>query len=108
MRKNSYNKLVRDHIPQIIRENGENPSVRTLKKKEFQDALKEKLLEETKELQSAKNKEEVIDELADIQEVMLAMYEAFGIECSDVTKTARKKRKERGGFSKRTFLENVT
>ena len=107
MRKDSYKKLVRDRIPEIIKENGERPVTRTLRKKEFQDALKEKLLEETKELQKAKGREELINELADIQEVMLAMYETFDIECGDVTHVARKKRKERGGFSKGIFLEDV-
>jgi len=100
-------KLVRDRIPEIIANNGEDPIVRTLGKKEFKDALKVKLIEEVSEVAKSLSKKQLIEELADVQEVMRSMYDAFGIECGDVTTCARKKRKERGGFSKRIYLEGV-
>jgi len=38
---------------------------------------------------------------------MTAIYGAHDIECSDVTNLARKRRKERGAFEKRIFLERI-
>ena len=100
-------KLVRDRIPEILEENGEKPFIKKLNANAFKKALSDKLMEEVAEFVVAANKKERIEELADIQEVMLAVYKAYGIECTDVTTYARKKRKKKGGFSKRIFLEKV-
>ena len=102
-----YRKLVRDRIPEIIKENGGVPQTRILTKKEFKEELLKKLVEEAKEASKSKEKDGLISELADIQEVLLSVYEIYSINCSDVTKTARKKRKERGAFNKRVYLEGV-
>jgi len=102
-----YRKLVRDRIPEIIKENGGVPQTRILTKKEFKEELLKKLVEEAKEASESYGKEALISELADIQEVLLSVYETYGIDCSDVTKTARKKRKERGAFNKMVYLEGV-
>lgn len=102
-----YNKLVRDRIPKIIRENGERPVICTLRAGEFKKALKEKLLKEVREIESARSKELLVEELADVQEVLIALYDAYGIACQDVTKAARAKRKTRGAFTRRIFLKEV-
>ena len=41
--KNKYNKLVRDNIPNIIKENGEEPIYHTLNDEEYWDALLKKI-----------------------------------------------------------------
>lgn len=102
-----YNKLVRDRIPEIIENDNHTPVTRKLNKADFKKELLKKLEEEAAEVSLAKGKKELINELADIQEIMLAVYDTFKIECSDVTKCARKKRSERGGFKKQIFLESV-
>lgn len=102
-----YRKLVRDRIPEIIKENGGVPQTRILTKKEFKEELLKKLVEEAKEAYKSKEKDGLISELADIQEVLLSVYEIYSINYNDVTKTARKKRKERGAFNKRVYLESV-
>jgi predicted house-cleaning noncanonical NTP pyrophosphatase (MazG superfamily) len=107
MKKVVHNKLVRDEIPKILKEKGLDFKISKLKQKEFKEELLKKLVEESKEVESTKNREELISELADIQEVMFSIYEAFKIECSDVTKLSRKKKKERGGFDKKIFLKHV-
>lgn len=104
----TFNKLVRDCIPDIIRAHGEVPRTRALSVREFRKALATKLLEEAKEFAKAKTKKAQIEELADIQEVMLALYAAHAIPCKKVTEAARKKRKTRGGFTKRTLLISTT
>ena len=107
MKHSLYKKLVRDGIPEKIRKNGEMPKIRVLGKKEYQQELKKKLAEEVGEVVKAKTRDDLVSELADIQEVLTAMYDAFDIECGDVTKTAQKKRKKHGGFAKRIYLEGV-
>ena len=39
-----YNKLIRDKIPEIIKENGENPITRILDTKEYKDELEKSCL----------------------------------------------------------------
>lgn len=39
----SYKKLVRDKIPEIIKQNGEQPIIRTLNDQEYLDELTRKL-----------------------------------------------------------------
>jgi predicted house-cleaning noncanonical NTP pyrophosphatase (MazG superfamily) len=98
-------KLVRDKIPEIILKNeGSVPRVRTLSIKEYQQELRRKLVEEAKEVLLAKTKKEVVMELADVQEVMLALSESLSVSENDITLVQKKKKKERGGFSKRIFL----
>ena len=49
----------------------------------------------------------MVKELSDVQEVLTAIYKAFDIARGDVTKMARKRRKERGAFTKKIFLERT-
>lgn len=102
-----YKKLVRDLIPDVIKGKGHTPVIRKLRAAEYRHELKRKLVEEAQETLNAETKKDIVDEIADIQEVLTALYAAYGIACSDVTKAARKKRKERGGFTKRLYLEGV-
>lgn len=96
-----YNKLVRDKIPEHIKSNGGKPIIHIAGDKEYREKLKEKLLEEAKEFL----KSEMIEEMADIQEVIGAIcaYKNFSKEM--IEKTRKKKVKERGGFEKRIILE---
>jgi predicted house-cleaning noncanonical NTP pyrophosphatase (MazG superfamily) len=105
--KKVYNKLVRDNIPEIIKADGHKFKTRKLKITEYKKTLLEKLLEESKEVVESQNRDELIKELADVQEVLSSIYEANKIHCSEVTKVARKRREKRGGFKKKIFLEYV-
>ena len=57
--KNKYNKLVRDNIPNIIKENGQKPIYHTLNDGEYWDALLQKDTEELQEVKEATSKDEV-------------------------------------------------
>lgn len=103
----SYKKLVRDNIPQIIISEGFKPKTRVLKSREYRFELFKKLNEEVKEVVEAKNQDSLIEELADVQEVLTAIYKEYKIECSEVTKKARIKRKKKGGFEKKIYIEFV-
>ena len=102
----SYGKLVRDNIPNIIKENGENPVTRILSEEEYKQELEKKLLEECKEVLEAKN-DDRIEELADLLEVILALGKIEGKEFEDIVSVCEQKKIKRGAFEKRIYLERV-
>ena len=99
----SYQKLVRDHIPEMIRQSGKNPLIRILEDEEYTACLHQKLDEEVGEFHQDKNAEE----LADILEVVFALAADLGISREMLMETYEKKHAHRGGFSKRLFLQEV-
>jgi predicted house-cleaning noncanonical NTP pyrophosphatase (MazG superfamily) len=100
----TYNKLVRDLIPEIIAESGRVAVCRTLDEEEYLRELQLKLKEEVQEYLEAEN----IEELADVLEVLFALAKVNGASEEQVLDARRKKAEERGGFEKRIFLEKVT
>ena len=66
-----YNKLVRDNIPNIIANDNEEVFTSTLTIEEYQEALLNKLQEETTE-----TKKEILEELADVLEVLKSIADA--------------------------------
>jgi predicted house-cleaning noncanonical NTP pyrophosphatase (MazG superfamily) len=103
MDKQSYSKLVRDKIPEIIKANGSRPITRILDDKEYLKELIEKVREETAEFEA----EPSLEELADIQEVLMALLKTLGSNRKDLEKVRAAKAAERGGFAKKIFLEGV-
>jgi predicted house-cleaning noncanonical NTP pyrophosphatase (MazG superfamily) len=103
MRK-EYNKLIRDHIPDLIRKEGRDCEVITMSKGEFRQALLQKLTEEAQEAASSANLKELITELADLYEVMDTVMEEYEIDKESILVKQELRRKERGGFSKRYRL----
>lgn len=95
-------KLVRDRIPEIIKDEGRNPQIKILKGKALIEALHDKLLEEFEEYFESHN----VEELADIQEVILALVESKGMAKKDFMKLVKEKRDNRGGFKNGYFYES--
>lgn len=104
-----YNKLVRDRIIEFIERDGVNYKSRILDDNEFQKELLKKIVEEAQEVFEAgsngENKEELIMELADLQEVMDSVIQSFGLTNSEVTQVKQDRKEKRGGFEKKIFLE---
>ena len=98
------NKLVRDNIPNIIKENGEVPITRILTDEEYKKELEKKLDEELQEVLEATGKDR-IEELADMLEVIKALAKLENASFSDVVKVADEKCDKRGGFEDKIFLE---
>ena len=71
--KIEYNKLVRDLIPQIIRDNGETVGCVCIQKEGLICEIKNKIVEEAYEVFEASEKEDIIEELADLAEVSEAL-----------------------------------
>lgn len=94
-------KLVRDRIPEIIRQQGRNPVVRTLDESSYVEALREKLKEEVAEYTESGS----VDELADVLEVIHELLKVHQVTMTEIDEIRSRKREERGGFSRRMFLE---
>jgi len=93
-------KLVRDKIPEIMAANGETAITHTLQDDEYLQELIRKLAEEYDEFKAALN----IEELADIQEVVLAL--ADHIASREELETVRAaKANARGAFTQKIYLE---
>jgi predicted house-cleaning noncanonical NTP pyrophosphatase (MazG superfamily) len=100
-------KLVRDGIPSIIRGVGRVADVRALDTEDFRAALGDKLVEEVAELRAAGDADAVVEEAADVLEVLLAIVAEHGATLDSIVDIARRKRVERGGFAMRVWLENA-
>lgn len=96
-----YNKLVRDKIPEIIKEKGENAVTHIAEEKEYWLKLKEKLEEELCKFLESENPEE----LADILEVIYAICDFKNIQKEKLENLRAQKSAKRGGFKKRIILE---
>lgn len=104
----THNKLVRDKIPNIIVESGKKCKIRELSYCEYMDELNKKLMEECEEVAGAKNVNEIIEEIADVMEVLLAMCDLYSISINGEVESARLiKAVERGTFKDRILLESV-
>lgn len=103
----TYNKLVRDYIPEIIKKNGEEVIVRILNDEEYWECLCAKLREELEEVKKAQTREEVKEELADLYEVFSALVTFKNFFMEDIIEAADLKLAQKGGFQKRIFLEKT-
>ncbi|MBI2268569.1 MAG: nucleoside triphosphate pyrophosphohydrolase [Candidatus Blackburnbacteria bacterium] len=107
MNRKTYNKLIRDRIPEIIKKNNAVPKVSELNDDQFKIALKEKLVEEAKELLEAKTDEEILNELSDVLQLLESIALNNNTTIVEVEKQKEKKKIERGGFERKLFLEYV-
>ena len=101
-----YQKLVRDNIPDIIKNNGEEPIVEVLDDDRYKEELEKKLVEESNEVLSSSG-ENRLEELADLLEVMDAMANLEGYTLEDILEAKDKKYQKRGGFAKKLYLSDV-
>ena len=102
-----YKKLVRDRIPEIIEKTGAIPRTRVLDTDEYRHELRWKLLEEVREATSATIPDELLAELADLQEIIDTLVREYGFVAADLKREQERKRAERGGFEKRLFLIGI-
>jgi predicted house-cleaning noncanonical NTP pyrophosphatase (MazG superfamily) len=104
--RRAYHKLVRDRIPVIIEKAGGLARVRHMPGSEALSLLAQKLIEEAFEVRSAVE-EALIEELADVLEVVEAMSKQAGIDREALEQLRKEKRTKRGGFDKLIYLEET-
>ena len=105
--ENEYPKLVRDRIPEIIVEaDGREVPVRTLELDEFIDYLKKKAVEEAEELSATDTDPHLLEEIADLREILDTLEAAKGFTPEQVKTVQDEKRTKRGGFDLRLLMLN--
>jgi predicted house-cleaning noncanonical NTP pyrophosphatase (MazG superfamily) len=100
MRK-TYNKLVRDRIPEVMDAAGKAYTLRELREDEYVAQLIAKLHEEASEVSESGGD---IEELADTLEVIRALCVAKGHTLEELEVVRGQKAETRGGFQRRLCL----
>lgn len=103
MRTKTYNKLVRDRIPEIIEAGGKTCVTEILPDERYLEMLDIKLNEELAEYQESKS----LEELADLLEVMQAVVNARGWTWEQLEQVRQEKVTQRGRFEKKLLLKKV-
>ena len=98
-----YNKLVRDRIPDIIEASGAVCVTEILSDEEYIKKLDAKLDEELAEY----HKDQNLQELADLIEVIYAVAMARGYSLEELETIRAEKAATRGAFKKKIFLKEV-
>ena len=100
----TYNKLVRDYIPEIIQSAGKSCTTEVLSDEDYLSMLDAKLDEELAESHESGS----IEELADLMEVIYAAACARGSSPADLEQVRVRKAEERGSFNRKILLKEVT
>lgn len=102
-------KLIRDKLPDIVKtEEDTFLDFHVLNDIDYQNALKNKLIEESHEVHSAETREDMTDELADVMEVFQSLINSFSLSFEEIVQRQNKRRMERGGFSKKIYCHHVS
>jgi predicted house-cleaning noncanonical NTP pyrophosphatase (MazG superfamily) len=103
MSRITYNKLVRDRVPEIIAEHGQKCEVRQLSADEHLSRLNAKLAEELEEYRVSGD----VMELADMVEIIRAIVRLKGLTHGEFEALRERKRETNGGFEKGLLLVSV-
>lgn len=101
--KRTYNKLVRDRIPELIRESGRQYTSRVLQDEEYYQALINKVIEEMEDYRKSGDEEE----LADVYEALDCLMRFKNYEPLHMDYLKLMRREARGSFVDRILLEEV-
>jgi predicted house-cleaning noncanonical NTP pyrophosphatase (MazG superfamily) len=99
-KKQRIGKLVRDLIPVKIERAGEKPRVERVAPLQLLPLLKAKAVEEALELFYERNRDNALEEMADLTEVIASLCDLYGFSLETLSEAVEKKRAERGGFEK--------
>lgn len=103
MKNIEYHKLVRDRIPEIIETSGKTCTVEILSDEDYLRMIDAKLDEELAEY----HKDQNIEELADLLEVIYAATKARGYSIEQLETVRSEKAVNRGAFDKKILLKEV-
>lgn len=101
------NKLIREKIFVAMQADEFILEKQDLSNNDYFVELKNKLMEESHEVQQAKNDEELVDELADVLEVISSILQLKNIKMERVTSRQHAKKNERGGFSSKYKINSI-
>ncbi|MDB5160324.1 MAG: hypothetical protein JWO99_587 [Candidatus Saccharibacteria bacterium] len=102
-----FNKLIRDKLKDEYIKLGHKATYKKLTDTELFEALKQKIIEEAKEIPVDGSREDIIGELADVQQVLDDIAARVGIAVDEIMNAKQKKFEKKGGFSEALFVEKV-
>lgn len=103
-----YRKLVRDNIWQWHIEAGHTPKGEQLSGDKLHEAMAMKLHEEADEVASAQTRDEFIEEIADVQQLIDDLCTSAEINPNEMSLVREEKRSKKGGFLEGHFIDTVT
>ena len=103
-----YDKLVRNKIPGFHKEAGHDIVYRRLRVVELAEALARKLQEEAQEVFDATTPAGLIEEIADVQQVIDDLCVVSGISKQKVFDVMTDKAERKGNFLAGRYIETVT
>jgi predicted house-cleaning noncanonical NTP pyrophosphatase (MazG superfamily) len=106
-KKQEFYKLVRDKIPINIESKGEKAQTIKIPSNDLLQFIKDKAIEEAYEFYFETNVDKIIEELADIYEIIRAACKIFGTPIDEVVKIANNKSEKKGGFESGVVLLNT-
>ncbi|MBD3252796.1 hypothetical protein GF386_03635 [Candidatus Pacearchaeota archaeon] len=98
-----YDKLIRDKIPEIIKNKGLIPVTHIASDEEYSEKLKAKLQEEVDEFLE----DSIQEELADILEVIYALCDLYNIDKDRLENLRKEKAEKRGRFKNKIILDET-
>ncbi|MBN1915079.1 MAG: nucleoside triphosphate pyrophosphohydrolase [Parachlamydiales bacterium] len=102
-----FKKLVRDDLILVYEKKGVIVDYRKLDQAEHLHELKKKLVEESQEVFSTTTREELIDELSDLCELIDVIQQKADIPNWEIEKRRKEKIKERGGFMEGIYIDSI-
>ena len=105
--KREFNKLVRDNIPEMIKDKGESVYISNLNGDELLRALRYKLVEECFEVLDALDPDEILEELADVSEVIDGILSFLKFKKSKLLQKQKQKKEKVGGFEEGVVLRQT-
>ncbi len=107
MKRYNFNKLIRNKLPARFKLEGIKLVGKTLTTVEFALELKNKLVEESKEVLEAEGQNELIKELADVVEVINTIKQVYNITSEEVEQERQKKHDINGHFLPTNFVNYI-
>lgn len=107
MKKYQFNKLIRSNLPERMQQEGVKLFSRHLSDLEFEQELKNKLVEESVEVQNTDSKDNLIKELADVMEVVESIRSLHNITQEEIEEERILKREINGVFLAANFVNYI-
>lgn len=107
MKKYQFNKLIRSKLPERMNLEGVKVVGRHLSDEEFEQELKNKLVEEAIEVKDTDSRDNLVRELADIMEVIESIITLHNISKEEIEKERIIKRETNGYFLAANFVDYI-
>ncbi len=102
-----FNKLVRNKLPPRMIREGIFVNKTELSEGEYLAQLKNKIVEEAKEVASTNDKKDLLAELGDVLEVIYEISKASNFDIKDIEKTRLEKREINGFFDSNSYINYI-